>query len=68
MNQAPTIKEKELCPFFYENGGSENRQENGDRLLFMQERGLFLLVDSSHRKSSLSPLVGPKNAYTKNAA
>ena len=54
-NQAPTIKEKASC----ENGVRPQKmllEKKGDRQLFLKGRGLSLLVDSSKRKSSLSPL------------
>ena len=31
-------------------------KKKGDKLLFLHGKGLSLVVDSSHRKSSLSPL------------
>jgi hypothetical protein len=34
---------------------NKDTMKNGDRLLFLGERGLYLPADSSYRKSSLSP-------------
>jgi hypothetical protein len=48
MNQAHTEFEQGFCA-----------SKNGDRLLFLEEKGLFLPVDSCCRKSSLSPFCVP---------
>ena len=46
---------REECIFFFHDWRLIRGREKGDRLLFLKRRGLLLLLDSSYRKSSLSP-------------